>query len=169
MKIRTLACGLAAATIALCTCGCEKSVGDSSSTYNPDLEGCTALYSGYSLVLGTKTEGLTLYKTDITDEYFVPYFFGGTGGFEFKWDKETNYLSVLETYTGMNNGVYPVYILSQSKYENLAGDSAQKSFYNPADKTFTFYVVFETSDDETGITHVFTEISFTITGDPVTE
>jgi hypothetical protein len=125
------------------------------------LKRCTPVYKGSSYVFGEKTAELTLYSTETKDEYYIPLFFLGDGEMFFTWDKENNTLSVEESYTGMSNGAYPVYIMSQKKYDEFKGDEAQRSFYDIATKSFNFNVLMQTADDD-GIVYVETNLVFAI-------
>ena len=125
------------------------------------LKRCTPVYKGTSFVFGEKTEDLTLYSTETKDEYYIPLFFLGDGELFFTWDKTTNTLSIEESYSGMTNGAYPVYIASQKKYNDFKGEDAQRSFYDLATNTFNFNVLMETADND-GLVYVETNLVFEV-------
>ena len=122
----------------------------------------TPVFKGTGHALQEDTEDLTMYKTSLENEYCIPDFFKGVGELLFFWDKNTNTLSLEESYTAISNGFYPVYIISQERYDAYKGINAQKSFYAPADKTFFFNVVMETADDY-GMVYVETLMTFKVT------
>ena len=122
---------------------------------------CTPVYKGTSFVLGERTEELTLYLTNEKDEYYIPSFFYGEGELFFRWDKTTNTLTLEESYSGMSNGAYPIYILSQKKYNDYKAQEAQRSFFDIATNTFNFFVLMETADD-TGPIYIETNLVFEI-------
>ena len=85
----------------------------------------------------------------------------GDGELFFKWDKTTNTLTIEESYTGMSNGAFPVYIASQKKYNDFKGVDAQRSFYDIATGAFHFFVLMETADDN-GMIYVETNLVFEV-------
>ena len=125
------------------------------------LKKCTPIYKGISYVLEETTEDLTLYKIYDSDEYYIPNFFKGQGELLFLWDKSTNTLTVEESDTGLSNGIYPVYIMSQRRYDEYKGNDAMRSFFDIATNTFNFNVLMETADDY-GMIYVDTQIIFEI-------
>ena len=124
-------------------------------------EKSTPVFKGNGYAFQEYTNDITMYKTSEKDEYCIPGFFKGVGEILFLWDKNTNTLSLEESYTAISNGFYPVYIISQERYDAYKGINAQKSFYAPADKTFFFNVVMETADDY-GMVYVETLLTFKV-------
>ena len=61
----------------------------------------------------------------------------------------------------MSNGAYPIYILSQKKYNDFKDQEAQRSFFDIATNTFNFFVLMETADD-TGPIYIETNLVFEI-------
>ena len=121
----------------------------------------TPVFKGTGHALQEDTNDLTMYKTSLENEYCIPNFFKGVGELLFFWDKNTNTLSLEESYTAMSNGFYPIYIMSQDHYNSYKGSRAQRSFYEPTDKTFFFDVVMETADDD-GMVYVETVMTFKV-------
>lgn len=161
---RIIACLFAGvlAGLTMNSCG-DKNIDDPIS-FNDNtefLKKCTPVYKGNSYVLEETTTDLTLYSTGETDEYYIPNFFKGQGEFLFLWDKGTNSLTVEESYTGLSNGVYPVYIMSQKKYNDYKGNEAMRSFFDIATNTFNFFILMETADDD-GMVYVDTPVIFEI-------
>lgn len=137
---------------------------DDDSSSNDYLAKCTPIAKGYSFSLDSKYDGLTLYKTDVANEYYIPYFFSGTQGeLAFFWDKETNELTLEESYSGLFNDDCPVYVLSQYEYRDTMGEAAEKSYYNPESKRFVFNVVLETLLGTNKIVRTSTVLYFVIT------
>ena len=106
---------------------------------------------------------MTLYATTEENQYYIPGFFGADGGVAFYWNKETNALSLIESYTGMYGDGGPVYILSESRYVSMAGDEAPKSFYSPVLNVFSFNVLFESADYYGNVVHMTSSLTFTVT------
>lgn len=127
-------------------------------------DGCTAIYKGTSVSFDAKKEGLTLYSTEVENEYFIPYFFNGASGeLDFTWDKSSNKLQLIESNTGVFYSGYPVYVLSQSRYLEEMGDKAKESIFDPNTRTFTFNVLLEMSNGADGSFTSPAVMSFTIT------
>ena len=122
---------------------------------------CTPVYKGIGYALGEKTEDLTMYHTDTQDEYYIPHYFLGGGELFFTWDRTTNTLSIEESYTGMSRGAFPIYIMSQKKYDDYKAAEAQRSFFDFATNTFNLFVLMETADDN-GIIYLETNLVFEI-------
>jgi len=157
---------LAFASVILALASCNKDDTkkiSSGSGYN--LDGCTAVYVGTSTFSETETEGLTMYLTEIEDEYYIPKFFQGEGGIEFTWNKTTNEVRMVEGYAGVSGALTAMIIGSQAAYENLMGAEAKKSWYDPVTSTFTFYVLVEMADDYGSMSQVTTMLNFKITGE----
>lgn len=139
-------------------------IGTGSFVKKEKFDGCTAIYKGTSESFEAKKEGLTLYSTEVENEFFIPYFFNGAPGeLNFTWDKESNKLQLIESCTGLSYYDYPVFVLSQNRYLAEMGDKAKESTFDPVTRTFTFNVLLEMSN---GIGGSFTSpavMSFTIT------
>lgn len=129
------------------------------------LDDYTPLYSGTSTFLETNMEGITLYETTVKGVFYLNGCFGSDGGLIFLWDKETNLLSVEESYTGLYNETGPVYVVSQKQYQSLAGINALDSVYSPSAKTFTFNIILEYADRDGTIIHGPTILIFTVKKD----
>ncbi len=139
--------------LSLCVLGCYTNLDDYNTTsWTPSaaLDDCTPLYVGNTTVLEEVCEKVTLYATNTKDEYYIPYFFMGNGELAFTWDKKTNLLSLIESYTGLFNVGNPVYVISQSNYQLYMNNDARDSYFDPATQMFTFNVMFETAS-ETGL------------------
>lgn len=129
-----------------------------------NFEGCTAIYKGTSESFDKKKEGLTLYSTEVENEYFIPYFFNGAPGeLNFTWNKENNRLQLIESNTGLFFSDYPVYVLSQSRYLSEMGDKAKESVFDPNTRTFTFNVLLEMGNGTGGSFTSPSVLTFTIT------
>lgn len=165
MKTNRIIPFLLACTLSVVSMGsCSDKDTDNTISLNDNsefLKLCTPVYKGASYVFSEKTEDLTIYLTDVKDEYYIPCFFQGNGELFFKWDKTTNTLTIEESYTGMSNGAYPVYISSQKKYEDFKGVDAQRSFYDIATGAFHFFVLMETAEDS-GMIYVETNLLFEV-------
>lgn len=128
------------------------------------LDDCTPLYVGCTTVLEEVCEKVTLYATETQNEYYIPYFFMGNGELTFKWDRTTNLLSLIESYTGLFNVGNPIYVISQSNYRLYMDKDAKDSFYDPATQMFTFNVMFETASETGTILRQPTVLYYQITG-----
>ena len=128
------------------------------------LKGCTPIFKGTSIALEEKKEDLILYMTDVKDEYFIPYFFNGAlGEITFEWNRSTNEIAMKETYTGLLNLGYPVYLVSQCKYNDTMGEKVEKSYYDPATNSFSFSVLLEMMDDAGNVVLIPTLLGFEVT------
>lgn len=166
MKTRTFFLTILLAAACLCAAGCiEKSPGEKYiPEYKDAFEGCTPLFKGTSTAFGVKCENLTLYKTNVEKEYFIPYFFDGAmGELDFFWDTETGEISMENTFTGLFNLSYPIYVLDQKEYESIQGANAQSSYFDKASGTFTFSVAVETADGDNSIVRSVHILEFKIT------
>lgn len=151
------------AAVGLVFPGCDeekKSVNLIENTFS--LDDCTPVYKGNSSYLGESRTDLTLYATTEANQYYIPGFFGGEGGVAFYWDKETNVLSLIESYTGMYGDGGPVFILSENRYVSLAGEDAPGSFYSPVLNAFSFNVLFESADYYGNVVHMTSSLTFTV-------
>lgn len=106
--------------------------------------------TGSCTVSGTTYEGATLYYIKSYDEYYIDCFFEGNGAFNFYWNRNTDSISMIDCFTGLYKNCFPIYFLSQSMYDSEMGSNAKPSYYDPQNNTFTFNVMYETSND--GIT-----------------
>ena len=126
------------------------------------LDDYTPLFKGTCVFLETNVEDVTLYQTTMKGVYYLNACFGSDGGLIFLWDKETNLLSVEESYTGLYNEVGPVYVVSQSQYRSLAGINALDSAYFPSANKFTFNIILEYALYDGTITHQPTTLVFSV-------
>jgi len=162
-------CRLFSIAIIAFTCffaaSCEEENTDSGFTgMKEQFDGCVAIYKGESTALGQKLGDLTLYKTNVEDEYFIPYFFyGAYGELDFFWDQKTNILRVENTFSGLYNDIYPVNVLDQKEYEKTYGEAGQKSYFDPATKTFSFTVLMETAIGDNDVIRTTEVLEFKIT------
>ena len=96
------------------------------------------------------------------DLFYIEGFFGAEGGLLFTWDKDSNLLSVEESYTGLFNERGPIYVVSQSKYRFILGSEAQNSTYIPSTGLFTFHVIFEFADYDGTTVYMPSILTYTV-------
>ena len=151
----------------LAAVSCEEDNPPSGNLYPPgngnELEGCTPLYNGFSTAFGVEQKDLVLYSTDKENQYYIPGFFSGIGGLEF-YHFPNDSLAVCESWVGLNASFYPIFVVDQERYLELAGDSAQKSSYDPINGLYTFNIIIETAYDE-GMFQTKDVITFKITSE----
>lgn len=147
MNKRHLFFGILALAVSLSAISCKEDPDPATFGINVSMDDLTPLYKGVSEHFGNKTEDAILYATKVEDLFYIHQFFGEDGGgLGFKWDRETNKISVEESFTGLLGEGGPVYVLSQGKYLFYTGEEALDSFFSPSTGIFSFYVVMETAD-----------------------
>ena len=104
---------------------------------------------------------LVLYSTEKENQYYIPGFFSGIGGLEF-YHFPNDSLAVCESWVGLNASYYPIFVIDQERYNELAGNEALKSAYDPINGLYTFNVMFETADDD-GVFQMKDVITFKVT------
>ena len=161
---KTLVC---AVTLALCAgsfVSCEKdSSGKSIIGGGSDGE---LVYTGTMNALDVKTEGAQIYYVKGDDLYYVYGFYSGSGSFDFKWDRETNKITMLESMTGLFYGENIICVLSQEDYLKYTDPSEVKdSYYDPESGTFYFNVMLETADYNQVVFQESYQFVFTISTD----
>lgn len=141
---------------------CENDkTGGTSSPSSQSLVG-DVISNGTCEAFGVITEDSRMCYIKSMDTYYIDYFYNDNGSFGFKWNRETNVISLVESNTGLVNGYYPIYFLDQKKYDNELGDKAVPSSYDPDSDIFTFNILYETAIDDG---HVFRETA-TVTYKP---
>ena len=153
-----------AAFAAFAAVSCEEDNPNGSGTYpgnGNELDGCTALYNGFSTAFGVEQKDLVLYSTEKENQYYIPGFFSGIGGLEF-YHFPNDSLAVCESWVGLNASYYPIFVIDQERYNELAGNEALKSAYDPINGLYTFNVMFETANDD-GVFQMKDVITFKVT------
>ena len=148
--------------LSLSVCG-DDSPSGASLGIGMSLEDMTPLYKGVSDHFGSKSENIVLYATKIENLYYIHQFFGeDSGGLAFYWDRNTDKITLEESFSGLMGEGGPVFVLAQSKYLLCAGSDAEDSFYSPASGIFTFNVVMETTDALGQPVQFTTVLNFTV-------
>ena len=153
-----------ASIMCLFSVSCKEDTGGSASLgIQLSLDDLTPLYKGTSSFMGNSKSDVVLYSTKIENLYYIHQFFGEDGGgLGFTWDRQTNKISLEESFTGLLGEGGPVFVLSQSKYLFYAGEDAIESFFSPATGVFSFYVVMETADATGQAVQFTTVLNFSI-------
>ena len=138
-----------------------KTTSTSSSGSSISLDG-VKVFTGTCTAFGVTTKEVPMYYVEDEDVYYVAYYYSGDGSFDFKWDKTTNKVSIQECCTGFFYSFYPVYTVSQEVYESTMGADAQPSYYDPATKTFTFNILYETVDDYSNTVQFLDTVTFVV-------
>ena len=147
MRKRLTALAFAAAIAAATLVSCNDWTSTSKiSSKTVTLDG-VKVFTGTCTAFGTETENVTMYYVEAEDVYYPAYYCAGEGSFDFKWDKETNKISIQECETGLFYGFCPVDTASQEEYESTMGSEAQPSYYDPVTKTFTFNILYKTQNE----------------------
>ena len=135
-----------AAAVAACLClsSCKEKVtpgvvggGGVDPTYIP-------MFKGTSTFMEKDTEDVIMYQTEVEDEFVILGFFGAEeGGLGFKWDRQTNIITILESSTGLDSYTGPVIAITKQRYASQTGKPVADSFYAPIDNVFSFQVYLE--------------------------